>query len=258
MKKLVIPFLFTIALFIGCNDIEENNSGVLMVRLTDSPAAYEEVLIDVQELLINVADDDTGWTELPLFVKGQIDLLKLTNGNDTLLSEESLTPGRISQMRMVLGDNNQLKKGGEYFYLETPSAEQSGLKFNIHTTMEEGVTYEMWIDFDASKSIVEKGNGTYSLKPVIKTFTEATSGSITGTVSPTDVKSVVYAISSNNEITSTYPDAISGDFVLRGLSAGTYKIEVEPEDGFASVEKENINVVVGKSTDIGVINLLAN
>lgn len=256
MKKLMIPFLFAIAVFIGCNGIEENNSGVLMVRLIDSPAEYEEVLIDVQELLLNVADDDSGWTELPLLVKGQIDLLQLTNGNDTLLSEESLPPGRISQMRMVLGDNNQLKMGGEYYDLETPSAQQSGLKFNIHTTIEEGVTYEMWIDFDASKSIVEKGNGTYSLKPVIKTFTEATSGSIIGTISPAEVKSVVYAISSSNDTTSTYPDSESGDFLLRGLDAGTYKIEVEPEDGYSSVEKENVSVEIGKSIDIGVLNLM--
>lgn len=258
MKKTIILLLFTSALIIGCNEIEENDSGIFMVRLCDSPAEYEEILIDVQELLINVADDDSGWTELPLLVKGQIDLLQFTNGNDTLLSEESLPPGKISQMRMVLGDNNQLKKNGEYYDLETPSAQQSGLKFNIHAILEEGVTYEMWIDFDASQSIVEKGNGKYSLKPVIKVFTEATSGSIIGTVAPAAVKSIVNAISSQNDTTATYPDEISGDFVIRGLDAGTYKIELEPEEGYSSVEKENVPVGIGKSTDIGVINLTAN
>lgn len=258
MKKILILFLLASTFIIGCNDIEENNAGVLMVRLTDSPAEYEEVLIDVQELWINVTDDDSGWTQLPLLVQGQIDLLQLTNGNDTLLSEESIPAGRISQMRMVLGENNQLKKEGEYYDLETPSAQQSGLKFNIHTTLEEGVTYEMVLDFDAAQSIVEQGDGKYSLKPVIKVFTEATSGSIVGTVSPEGVKSVVNAISSSNEISSTYPDEVSGDFVIRGLDSGTYKIEIEPEEGYASVEKENINVALGGATDIGVINLTAN
>lgn len=253
MKKYLILLSVVTVLFVGCNDLEVNDKGKIVVYLTDSPAEYEEVLIDVQELLVHT--DDSGWMELPLEVKGQIDLLELTNGKDTLLTDEDFPTGKISQMRMILGNNNQVKVDGVIHDLSTPSAQQSGLKFNIHADIEPGVTYKMWIDFDASRSIVEKGNGTYSLKPVIKVFTEAASGSIVGTVAPAESKSLVQAISSSDDTTGTYADETSGEFIVRGLDAGTYKVKIQPIDGYQEVEKEDIAVEIGVSTDIGIIDV---
>jgi hypothetical protein len=40
------------------------------------------------------------------------------------------------------------------------------------------------------KSIVETGNGKYILKPVIKIYTEALSGSIQGVVQPVESKAM--------------------------------------------------------------------
>ena len=248
MKIKLLFIHLVILLFIGCSDDNQSGEGTLVVRLTDSPEEYEEVLIDVQELLINVADDDEGWTPLPLQVTGQIDLLELANGNDTILTEENLPPGKISQMRMILGNNNQLKKEGEYYDLSTPSAQQSGLKFNIHATLEPGITYEMWIDFDVARSIVRKGNGKYSLKPTIKVFTEATSGAIKGVVSPVEARPLIQAISSTDDTTSTFADEISGEFLIRGLEVGTYELEFEPVEGYQDKNIEGIDVSTGNVT----------
>lgn len=164
--------VFVTIISFGCNT--DKGTGTLSVHLIDAPAAYEEVLIDVQGLEINVSegDEEGGWQELSLNATGQIDLLTLTNGNSLWLADEELPAGNIAQMRMLLGTNNQIVVDGETLDLDTPSAQQSGLKFNIHATIEEGKTYKLYIDFDAEKSIVSKGNGTYSLKPVITVKTE--------------------------------------------------------------------------------------
>lgn len=256
MKKILYVLALAVLFFTACNN--DNNSdfekeGRLLIRLTDAPADYEEVLIDLQELWVNIADDSTGWTQLPLEVTGQIDLLELANGNDTVLFDDNFPSGKISQMRMILGGDNEIKVDGEYHDLKTPSAQQSGLKFNINTTLEAGVDYEMWIDFDAARSIVAKGNGQYSLKPVIKVFTEASGGSITGVVSPVDARPLVQAISSANDTTSTLADTITGLFLIRGLAAGTYTLEFVPDSMYNEMEIENVDVSVGMVTDVDTV-----
>ena len=161
-------------IFFGCN--KDKGTGTLSVHLIDAPADYEKVLVDVQGLKIHVSgtedEEDDGWQDLDLTTTGQIDLLLLTNGNSEWLTDVELPVGNIAQMRLILGSNNEIVVGGETLELDTPSAEQSGLKFNINATIEEGKTYVLYIDFDAEKSVVEKGNGTYSLKPVLTAMTE--------------------------------------------------------------------------------------
>ena len=253
MRKILYLILVVIVLFSGCDNNEGNLTGKLVVRLTDSPAMYEEVLIDVQELYIH--NGDSGWMELPLEITGQVDLLELSNGKDILLTEKELPVGKISQMRMVLGDNNEIKINGEYHHLETPSALQSGLKFNIHAAIEPGVTYEMWIDFVAANSVVENGNGEYALKPTIRVFTEATSGSIIGFVDPAEAKPLVQAITATEDTISTFADEKSGEFVLRGLDADIYKVVFEPIPEYEQVEIENVEVTIGAATDLDTINI---
>ena len=168
---LILTFIF-----FGCN--KDKGTGTLGVYLTDAPATYDKVEVDVQGLKIRVSgteeEDDDGWLDLELKedAKGPVNLLELTDGASIWLAEEELPVGNIAQMRLILGSNNKITVDGIPHDLDTPSAQQSGLKFNIHATIEEGKTYVLYIDFDAEKSIVEKGNGTYSLKPVLIAMTE--------------------------------------------------------------------------------------
>jgi hypothetical protein len=162
MKKILVIFLIATAVLVGCNNNDDDNTGtgVLSVSLTDAPVDYEAVLIDLQGLRINTSNDSTGeggWQDLALDTMGQIDLLMFTNGNSILLTEDELPVGRINQMRMILGSNNEIVVDGETHDLDTPSAQQSGLKFTINANIEEGETFSMTLDFDAEKSVVKKG-----------------------------------------------------------------------------------------------------
>ncbi|MCF8232022.1 MAG: DUF4382 domain-containing protein [Bacteroidales bacterium] len=255
--KSVIFVLGALFLFSACEK-EENSSSdsaVLNIRLTDAPANYEEVLIDVEEVRIHVSSDEGegNWQTLENVNTGIYNLLEFTNGVDTVLAQEEMPAGTISQMRLVLGSENSIKVNGEYYDLQTPSAQQSGLKFNVHAELTPGLTYEMWIDFDAGRSVVKRGNGEYLLKPVIRTYTEATSGAVKGVVEPVEADPYIMAISENDDTISTYADTTSGQFLIEGLEPGAYDVEFEPVDDFTGQTVEDVDVSVGQVTSIDTI-----
>ena len=97
-------------------------------------------------------------------------------------------------MRMVLGLNNSILINGVSYPLQTPSAQQSGLKFNWNQNLSGNGAYTVWIDFDAGRSIVKTGNVSYILNPVIKAFSELTNGQIKGYVKPQSANAVIHAI----------------------------------------------------------------
>ncbi|WP_372650166.1 DUF4382 domain-containing protein [Draconibacterium sp.] len=171
MKKFITIFIIAATFFVACSDDDNKaGTGTLKVDLTDAPAEYSAVLVDIQGLRINVNDADTtegNWMDLTLDTMGQINLLELMDGVSIQLSDDEIPAGYLSQIRLILGENNQLVIGEDTLEMDTPSAQQSGLKVNVHDSIADGETFSMLLDFDASKSVVDKGNGTYSLKPVL-------------------------------------------------------------------------------------------
>jgi len=218
----------------------------------DDPASYDSVNIDIQDIKVNTGD--TGWTSLPLNRKGVYNLLDFKNGLDTLLSSSELPAGTVSQIRLVLGTNNSVVVNGVNYPLSTPSSQQSGLKLNLHATLISGIEYKLWLDFDAGRSIVETGNGNYILKPVIRTYSEATSGAIKGSVVPANSHSMVYVIqNATDTIGSSIADTTSGNFLIGGLPAGAYNVAIHA-DGYADTTLSS-NVTTGSVTDLGSVQL---
>ncbi len=248
-------FVFAIFLSVSFLSCKKNNSTTpsrLSVSLTDDPASYDSVNIDIQDIKVNTGD--TAWTSLPLNRKGIYNLLAFKNGLDTLLSSSELPAGTVSQIRLVLGTNNSVVVKGVNYPLSTPSSQQSGLKLNLHATLISGIEYKLWLDFDAGRSIVETGNGNYILKPVIRTYSEATSGAIKGSVVPANSHSMVYAIQNTTDtIGSALADTTSGNFLIGGLPAGPYNVAIHAS-GYADTTLPG-NVTTGTVTDLGSVQL---
>ena len=259
MKSLLKLSLITL-LFVGftsCSDDDSgsNNEGKakLALRLMDAPGDYEKVFIDVQEVVIKY---DDGHDDVNLAINaGVYDLLELTAGVNVLLFDDEVPAGNISQIRLILGDNNSIVVDNESHPLATPSSQQSGLKIQVHQNLEAGILYEFMLDFDVDKSIVEQGNGGYSLKPVIRATTVAESGAISGTVIPPGILAMITADNGVTQI-STYANP-TGAFLLSGVPDGTYTITIEADIalGIPPVVIENVTVVQGEVTPIGVIDL---
>lgn len=99
------------------------------------------------------------------------DLIELKN-ESILLSEEELTPEKYTQIRLfVIYASVDIESGESGVPVEIPSVYQKGIKLIHPFEIIEGETTELTIDFDAEKSIIKTGNGSYKLKPVIKIVT---------------------------------------------------------------------------------------
>jgi hypothetical protein len=249
---LVFSF-FTISCQKGVSG--DSNKARLQVYLTDDPGNYEEVVINVQDIRINYSSDSVnGWQSLSNVSTGMYDVLKLVNDNDTLLADAELNPGRIQQIRLVLGDNNHVKIDGQVFPLQTPSAQQSGLKLKINQDVEAGIMYKLLLDFDAARSIVKTGNNKYILKPVIRTSLVAVGGSIRGYVTPSTVNTAVFAIQGVDTIAGTYTS--NGGYWLKGLNPGSYKLSFVPGDQtYLNKELPSIIVSNNQVTTVDTVHL---
>jgi len=251
MKKIMVALFLSLFVLViaSCDKDSDSDKAQLSVLMTDAPGVYDAVLIDLQR--VEVTGD--GGDAIILDTNEDIyNLLDLTNGVNTLIATSDMEPGTISQIRLILGPNNSVVVDGVSHPLSTPSAEQSGLKLQVHQTFEPGVSYAIMLDFDANQSIVEKGNGEYQLKPVIRTIDIAVSGSIKGSIAPVGTVATITASSDGITFYSSVNNS-NGDFLVAGLPAGTYNITVTPALSLLPVTITGKTVTVGASTNIGVI-----
>lgn len=257
----LLPCIALLALlafsFASCK--KDNEKSRLTVYLTDAPADYDAIDIEIMGLEVKAGTDpgETGWKAMTLAsTPVSYNLLEFTNGMEALLSSVELPSGKISQLRLILGDGNTITVNGSTttLPLEVPSGQESGLKFNIHADLIAGIEYKLWIDFDASRSVVEDGTGGYKLKPVIRTFTEATSGAIKGIAMPLEAGATVEATNGVDTL-GAIPDPVSGEFLIRGVAAGTWTVKVIGNNGYQDHSTSNVTVVTGEVTDIGTVTL---
>lgn len=249
-----------IVCFLGSCESDETvkQNARIEVWLTDGPGDFEKVNIDVQSVEIHASEMDNGqgWVALDTQA-GIYDLLTLVNGEDTLISTLDLPAGRLSQIRLTLGENNSVVVGGEEFGVTIPSGSQSGLKLQVSEDLREGITYKVTLDFDVARSIVKTGAGNYILKPLIRVITEAENGAIEGVVQPAESTPAIFAITGDDTVATTFPDD-AGLFLLRGIPAGTYTVTFEPNENFAKHQVENVAVETGNVTTMEPVTLTEN
>jgi len=216
----------------SCSKNEKSNANAkLQIGLTDDPDPFvREVWVDIQQ--VEIITDGSGPVILTGTHPGLYNLLALANGRDTLLADAEIPPGKISQIRLILGDNNYLvTTNGEHIVLKTPSAQQSGLKVQIHQIVQGGILYRLTIDFNVAKSIVFAGNsGNVILKPVLRVLSFIPSGGdISGVVTPASFPTFVYAIQGMDTVASTVTN-INGNFLIKDVPAGNYLVLFNPAD----------------------------
>jgi hypothetical protein len=253
MKKNLLSLLMIASAFIiiSCNNDDKTSSYPLAVKMTDAPADYDAVNIDLQGVEIK---GENGTDVLLNVNAGIYNLLDFSNGISTLIATSTLNSAKISQIRLILGTNNTIVVDGVVHPLETPSADQSGLKLQIHETLIADIQNEILLDFDAHQSIVLNGNGTYKLKPVVRTIVTQISGNIAGTINVTGVAAVVTATSTTGIEYSTSVNA-TGQFQVTGLAAGIYTLTITPELPYLQVIQTGVLVQTGLTTQVGIVNI---
>jgi hypothetical protein len=219
-----------------------SSAGTLRVSLTDAPSCgYDAVNVTVQKVRVHqnigAAETDPGWSEIVLPTAGphRFDLLTLSNGVLAELGETPLPAGHYTQLRLVLAENSGtaplansvVPTGGTETPLDTPSAQQSGLKLNVDIDVPADKVVDVVLDFDACKSVVKRGNsGRFNLKPVITVIPR---------LADAGMRIVGYAVAASGvevsaqqagvPVKTTMADA-DGKFVLYPVPAGSYELVV--------------------------------
>lgn len=276
--------LFSALLFIvSCQkNISSDTSSIpagqskLSVYLLDGPNDFQQVNIDIQQILVKVDtcdrtgshDDDDHCDEYHDSVRvqcdiwdtlsinpGVYDLLKLQNGVDTLLASGFIPQGRIEKIKFVLGTNNTVMVDSAIHDLKLRN-NMNFIFLNIKHENIDSITsnnFQLYLDFDLSRSI-QFINGTYWLKPVLKPFGHHSTGEIEGKIRPVHSHGFISAIN-GTDTTFARPDHDEGEFKIRGLKAGTYSVLIDGINGYQDSLIQNVQVQKGKEVKLGTIVL---
>ena len=263
----------------GCGSDGGGNTqpGTLGVSMTDAPACgFDAVNVTVSKVRVhqsdNASENAAGWTDITLNPARKINLLNLNDPTQPNLALESLgeTPlaaGHYTQLRLVLVPNSNnpnppfansvilSAQPNNEIALETPSGMQSGIKLIHQFTVGSGQRVDLLLDFDACKSIVQTGNGTYKLKPVIKVIPFVLNG-IDGFVDKTLlVNNVIVSAQVNGDIVrATVPNTVTGEFFLAHLAApANYDVVITAESHATVVIS---GVPVASSTSITTVSTI--
>jgi hypothetical protein len=259
LQFITVALAASVIIF-SCQKNSNNTSDQprLQLRLTDNPpSGIKEVWVDIRQVEIIVGD-----SAKPIILDGVhagvYNLLELTGGKDTLLADAQIPAGTISQIRLILGDNNYIvTPSGDKIMLKTPSAQQSGLKVQLHQDVTGGVLYRLALDFDVARSIVFAGNsGNVILKPVLRVLSFVPSGgNISGAVLPDSVVTSVIAIHGVDTIASAFTNPSNGGYLLKDIPAGDYTLSFTPTDTTYKTVQKNASVVLGQTTIVDTVQL---
>jgi len=251
--------IFTVLMLMGCtSDTATDPSageGEIRMRMVDSPTAAEAVVVVVNRVEVHAAGSDStsGW----VVVNDQpasYDLLELRNGASAILGSARLKVGRYTQIRLILGAGSYVRVGGTNYDLEVSSGFQTGVKLNHTFEIEADQLYELYLDFDAQRSVRLTGSAQYRLVPVIRVQAAAVSGSISGTVSPAIAGASIWTTVGSDTV-STYA-AADGSFKLMALPEGTYTVTVESmSSAFVGASFSGVVVARQQTTSMGTITL---
>lgn len=251
LRLLVFGLLPASLIMSACeSDSAGNEMAELEVYLVDAPADFEEVIVDIEDVQINIDGNPEGWTTLDEFRAGTLDLLKLTNGNQAFLGKLTIPQGQLREVRIRLGERNTLRVQGEDVPLTFQNQTHREIRITLDAIITKGVIYKLVFDFDAGQSI--RGNqDAYQLRPVVRARMQTLSGHVKGKIVPNHIRGVVYGIVGYDTI-STYPDE-NGAFMFQSMEPGIYQIMMQPTEssGLSPVIVEDVIVSVGRTTDVG-------
>lgn len=238
------------------------SSSALSVAITDAPSCgFEHVYVTIKRVRVHestaATDNDSGWQEITPALPVKVDLLSLSNGIMMTLGKMPLPAGEYHQLRLVLADNTPgnmanaiVPAGGSIQPLDTASNMQGGLTMMRAITINPQAHTELVLDFDVCRSIVQRGDGSYALRPVLSSTEMHLSGGITGYVGIANAGAAVYAEINGTVIKGTVADS-NGRFVLAPIGqtiAGKNYDVVLSQENFSTAIITGVPVNAGAET----------
>ncbi len=270
MKKSVFT-IFTTALilwFSACTEtiINENDQpGRLVVKVTDAPfpvSFVDSATVTITKIEIRkVCDTICDGNPYSVIMEDTVtfNLLELRNGVVEELLDIEIPQGKYDLIRLYVQEASlMIKDRPEPFSVKVPSGQQTGIKIFIKPGIEidGGLTSELLIDFDLSRSFIMQGNMNrpsgikgFIFKPVIRAVNVSTAGRIEGIVSDTSKAKIANAsvwIKQDTVISTAITDSL-GHYAILGIPAGTYSVFATKEN-YDTVSYEGIKILSGNKT----------
>ena len=278
---LLAVFAVAAIFILSCTKDNSSSSSVppgqqrVSLYLSDDPALFDKVLIDIQsvKVLVDTSSADTVehrwrhdwncddgrdtsvvWEDLQIR-PGVYDLLTLRNGTDTLLAAGNIPQGKIKRIKITLGSDNSLVKDSVGYPLKLfPGDSVITLKLSGNE-LDEYLTgqFQLWLDFNIGRSIIKVRNNEFYLRPFIRLFITKATGSIEGKITPWDAYPVVSVYNgTDSSYAIPYRD---GRFKVRGLDPGVYTVFVNASNGYQDTTINNVTVTAREEFDLPDIEL---
>ncbi len=244
----------------GCESADSNPKALLNVILIDAPAQWDSVFVQVEgvdveiQLLGREAETQTFFLPYSLGDK-VIELSALLAGEGLLMGRDELPIGKIVSATFRIGNSHSLFLKGDRYALPLANSGLTEIPLDLEMDLEQGIAYDLILDFDLEKSIrvLRESPLSLELDPKLTAFSGIGTGEIKGTISPTTLRPAIYAIISGDSV-NTHINS-SGSFSLR-LLEGIYRIYIDPKDQrYQPGIIQNVEVIAGKSTDLSRITI---
>jgi len=261
MKKLLFAIFSAAVLMSGCNKTETTTDGMgrLSVKITDDPfniTSVESANVTISKIEIRKAGANEGdpFLELPI-EPVTIDVFKLRNGITDELVNLEVPAGDYDLVRLFVDEANlKIKEIDEIFNMKVPSGEQTGIKVFINPVIhvEGGISAELLLDFDLSRSFVMRGHNAqngFIFKPCIRASNISTSGRIEGVVTDNSqdkvgIENATVTLQKDAEEPVTALTDATGHYAFVGVPAGTYSMSAAMEN-YVAASVESVTVIAG-------------
>jgi len=217
--------------FASCDKQETNDGagGALTVKMTDAPGDYAALNVEITR--VDVYSESAGWVTLSNESR-IINVLELTNGAETTLAHSSsLEAGVYTKAKVFFGSANsvQISSGGQYHSLDMGAGGSVTIDIQAEVQAEAQAAAEVLLDFNVAESVAEV-NGVYTLQPTVTEIEDPETG-ISGQVQGVAIAAIM--LSNGSASFSGYTDA-NGNFLIRGLAAGTYSMTVQGQSNLSA------------------------
>lgn len=203
--------------------------------------------------------------------ESSFDLVSLRNGITQALATMKIPAGAYDQIRLVVSKAQVSLTDSRMFSLVVPSGAASGLKIDVSPALQvaDGVSSDLLLDFDLSKSFVPQGDSNsvsgitgFHFSPVLRASNLSTAGTLCGYIyadnsTPSNsaddfaLAGAQVEISQNGAVISTALTDSYGYFKVLGLPAGNYQV-LASQSGYADSDQQNASVLAGSKTDLNI------
>jgi len=289
--KMILPFLFFTALlfafFFSCKKVNNSTTTniappgkhLVSVYINDGPIAKMlKVLVDIRYIEVKVDtskvvhddsyynnDHDSGndnihenhygkWDTLSI-TPHIYDLLKLTNGMDTLAANSFAQVGKITKIRITFGANNTIWTDSTHFYFLTLCDSEpyiyASVTSNTIDTLTNGQAI-LRVDFNVAKSINYQ-LGRYCFEPKIISYTDNNTGQLAGLVTPPAANTTIIVYNSTD--TAYAMPEEDGEYKIRGIIPATYSVLYKATAPYKDTLINNVQVIAGQTISMPTITM---